>query len=169
MTFEEILTLLQEKFGAAIESFDEPDPKRPLLLRSIVVQPDSLVEVCRFLHDDPKLKFEYLNCITDTDMKDTIQLAYLMTSYMLHQQISIKVNLDRETPSITTVESIWATANWNEREIFDLLGVNFNDHSDLRRILMPDDWNGYPLRKDYKEQPDYHGMPTTRINPLGKY
>lgn len=168
MKFEEILMRLKEQFGEAIEE-TSVDSERSGLLDSVFVRPENLVEVCRFLHDDPDLELHHLNCVTGTDFKDAIHIAYVMTSYTHHHQLAIKVKLDRDNPSVATVEGIWATANWQEREIFDLLGVNFEGHSDLRRLLMPDDWVGYPLRKDYQDPPDYHGMPTTRENPLGKF
>ncbi len=169
MHFDEIVARLRERFGDLVGEADEPDPARPSLLPGVFVRADSVTDVCRFLHDEPAMAFEHLSCITGTDFKDSIHLAYVMTSYVHRQVIALKVKLDRDDPSIRTVEEIWATANWNEREIYDLLGVYFEGHSDLRRLLMPDDWVGHPLRKDYQEQPDYHEIPTTRENPLGKY
>jgi NADH-quinone oxidoreductase subunit C len=76
------------------------------------------------------------------------------------------VLLDRNQPEVDTVSHIWPTANWLERECYDLLGVVFRGHPYLKRVLLPDDWVGWPLRKDYEEQPTYHGIPTTRPNPL---
>ena len=78
----------------------------------------------------------------------------------------LKVLLDRNKPEMDTVSTLWPTAEWLERECYDLLGVVFRGHRDLRRLLLPDDWVGYPLRKDYEEQPTYHGIPTIRPNPL---
>ncbi|MBI5525792.1 MAG: NADH-quinone oxidoreductase subunit C, partial [Deltaproteobacteria bacterium] len=104
-----------------------------------------------------------------TDMKDSIHVAYVVTSYKLKRQFVLKVKLDREKPVVDTVESVWLAANWHERETYDLLGVQFAGHPDLRRLLLPDDWVGYPLRKDYAEQPEYHGMPTKREPALGNY
>ena len=168
MTFEEAVARLKERFGDIVEAVEEPDPDRPGLLPGVFVRPDAVVEVCRFLRDDPELAYEQLSCITGTDFKDSIHLAYVMTSYAHRHVMALKVKLERDDPAVHTVEQVWATANWHEREVYDLLGVYFEGHSDLRRLLMPDDWVGHPLRKDYTEQPDYHGMPTTRENPLGK-
>jgi NADH-quinone oxidoreductase subunit C len=78
----------------------------------------------------------------------------------------LKVRLPRENPLVPTVEEIWKSANWMEREIFDLLGVTFDGHSDLRRILMPEDWPGFPLRKDFVEPAEYHGISTVRESPI---
>ncbi len=169
MTFEETVARLQEKFGDAVEGADERDAGRPGLLLGVYVRPEAVVDVCRYLHDTPELAFEQLSCITGTDFQDHIQLAYVMMSYAHREVMAVKVKLDRDEPSVHTVEGIWATANWHEREVYDLLGVYFEGHSDLRRLLMPDDWVGHPLRKDYKEEPDYHGIPTTRDKALGKY
>jgi NADH-quinone oxidoreductase subunit C len=78
----------------------------------------------------------------------------------------IKVDLPRDKPQVPSLASLWKSADWNEREQFDLFGVEFIGHPDLRRIMMPDDWVGYPCRKDYKEADSYRGMPTTRPNTL---
>ncbi len=168
MTFEETVARLRDRFGDTVEDVEAAPEDRPGLLPSVVVHPSALVDVCRYLHDDPELAYEHLSCITGTDFKDAIHVAYVMMSYAHRQVMAVKVKLDRDEPSVHTVEGVWATANWHEREVYDLLGVFFEGHSDLRRLLMPDDWVGHPLRKDYTEQPDYHGMPTTRENPLGK-
>src|SRR5512142_960067 len=77
-----------------------------------------------------------------------------------------KVEADRAAPSVPTVEGVWKTANWFEREIFDLFGVDFPGHPDLRRLMLPDDWVGHPLRKDYQEAGGYHGISNVRENPL---
>jgi NADH-quinone oxidoreductase subunit C len=74
----------------------------------------------------------------------------------------LKVDLPREAPSVATMEGVWKAANWLEREVFDLFGVNFIGHSDQRRIMLPEDWVGHPLRKDYVEQEEYDGISTQR-------
>ena len=78
----------------------------------------------------------------------------------------LKVKLPRDNPSVATLEGVWKSANWMEREIFDLIGVNFDGHSDMRRILMPEDWIGHPQRKDFVEPAEYHGISTVRESPI---
>jgi NADH-quinone oxidoreductase subunit C len=110
----------------------------------------------------------FLECLTGVDLpaKDQIAVVYHLYSYEHRHRLVMKAFLPRQSPHIASLSAIWPVANWQERECYDLLGVVFDGHPDLRRILMPEDWQGYPLRKDYKEGADYHGIPTTRPNPL---
>ena len=130
----------------------------------LFVDAAAIVEICRFLRDDPDLNFEVLSDQTAVDWpkEENIQLVYHLYSYSGRHQIVLKVDLPRDNPKIATVENIWKVANWFEREIFDLFGVIFEGHSDLRRILLPEDWEGFPLRKDYIEQEEYDGISTQR-------
>ena len=114
------------------------------------------------------LAFDYLECITGVDYPDDkrIVVVYHIYSYSLKHRVVLKVFLEREDPAMPTLVNVWSTANWQERECFDLLGVLFEGHPDLRRLLLPDDWEGHPLRKDYEEKEDYHGIPTIRPNPI---
>ncbi len=114
--------------------------------------------MARFCKEDPELDLNVLSCLAGVDRKDRIELVYHLLSYRKRHQLVLKASLDRAKPEIPTVETVWKTANWHERECFDLLGVNFLGHSDLRRILLPEDWAGYPLRKDYVAPTEYHGM-----------
>jgi NADH-quinone oxidoreductase subunit C len=109
-----------------------------------------------------------MECLTGTDYPDKkqIHVAIHLYSYARKHRIVFKMLLDRDAPKCPTLCDVWPVANWQERECFDLLGVTFEGHPDLRRILLPDDWVGHPLRKDFKEGNDYHGIPTTRPNPL---
>lgn len=128
------------------------------------VEAASLKAVCLALRDDDALKFEVLSDLTAVDLpkEDAIRVVYHLYSYETRQQIVLKAALDREAPRVATVEDVWKVANWFEREVFDLFGVVFEGHSDLRRILLPEDWVGYPLRKDFVEQEEYDGISTER-------
>jgi NADH-quinone oxidoreductase subunit C len=161
MTFEEIKQQLIINFGN--ESIDsiEAGPQ-PML----VVQINQLVEICQFLHEDEQLYFDMLSCITAIDNGPglaTMELIYNMTSIPYGHDLMFKVVFPRNTadqplPSVPTVSNIWRTADWHEREAFDLMGIVFDGHNDLRRILLPEDWEGHPLRKDYQVQDNYHGI-----------
>ena len=128
------------------------------------VEPAAIVEVCTYLRDEPEFKFEILSDLTALDWpkENQLQVVYHLYSYTYRHQAVLKVNLPREEPRITTLEGVWKAANWFEREVFDLFGVIFDGHSDLRRILLPEDWVGFPLRKDYVEQEEYDGISTER-------
>ena len=155
----EIFSRLEKQFSEKVSGFkaDVPEPY-------LFVGAEAIVEVCRFLRDDAELNFEVLSDQTAVDWpkEEKIQLVYHLYSYSCRHQIVLKVDLPRDNPKIATVENIWKVANWFEREIFDLFGVVFEGHSDLRRILLPEDWEGYPLRKDYIEQEEYDGISTQR-------
>lgn len=130
----------------------------------IVIPASGLLSVCKFLHTSPLYYFDFLNCITAIDNGvelGTIDMIYHLSSIPFEKSLILKVQIDRDldpTFLIDSVSSIWRTADWHEREIYDFFGVKFNNHPDLRRILLPADWVGYPMRKDYQEQETYHGI-----------
>ena len=132
------------------------------------VKPERWHDVAQKLRDDPQLRMDFFQCVTALDWpkKNVIEVVYHLYSYSLHHDFVVKADLPRDNPIIPSVTDLWGAAELNEREQFDLLGVGFSGHPDLRRILMPDDWPGFPMRKDYKEASQYRGMPTTRPSPL---
>jgi NADH-quinone oxidoreductase subunit C len=152
---------VKERFPDKVLEVSErkPDP-------FAVVVADAIVPIGRFLCDDPETAMDCLNNESGVDYKDRIEVVYHLFSYKHRHGCVLKVKLPRDNPSVATVEGIWRAADWMEREIFDLLGVNFEGHSDLRRILMPEDWPGYPLRKDFVEPLEYHGISTVRESPI---
>jgi NADH-quinone oxidoreductase subunit C len=156
---KEIFAKTERQFAGKVSGFkgDVFDPY-------FQVDSQSIVEVCRYLRDEPELKFEILSDLTAVDVpkENKIQVVYHLFSYAQRHQIVLKVDLPREQPRISTVENVWKAANWFEREVFDLFGVDFEGHSDLRRIMLPEDWVGHPLRKDYVEQEEYDGISTER-------
>lgn len=128
---------------------------------SVRIPADDLREVCLLLYHHPKMYFDMLSCITAIDNgpeADTVEVVYNLYSIPFHLALALKVVLPREEPEIDTVQDIWKTANWHEREAWDLVGVKFKGHPDLRRILLPADWEGHPLRKDYQKQEYYRGI-----------
>jgi len=130
---------------------------------SIVVPAGKLKEILKVLKTDTRFSFDCLSSLTAVDRKESFEIVYHLFSYKQKHSVTIKVSLPRdENAHVETVEDLWATANWLEREVYDLFGIKFDGHSDLRRIMLPDDWVGHPLRKDYNEAEDYHGISTTR-------
>jgi NADH-quinone oxidoreductase subunit C len=144
----------------------------------IEVAPAGLVEVCTWLRDEPDLKFAMLNCISGVDYFEAdpkkaaktgwephCEVVYHLWSFKNKASLVLKVILPRwkddvegEIPEVPSVTSVWSGADWHEREVFDLSGIRFTGHSNLRRILCPEDWVGYPLRKDYEMPLEYHGI-----------
>jgi NADH-quinone oxidoreductase subunit C len=133
-----------------------------------VVKKERIVEVCRFLKTEPGLDIDFLEDLTAVDWpkRNVIEIVYHLLSYRHRHGIVLKVELDRTAPVVATVETVWKTANWFEREVYDLFGVDFTGHPDLRRIMLPDDWVGHPLRKDYQDAGGWHGISSFRENPL---
>src|SRR5687768_12084655 len=145
---ERIHELLAARFGEGVGPLSPParDP-------FCTLSPAALLDICRFLKDAPELQMDFLQDLTATDhpKEGLIRVVYHFYSYAHRHLFVAKVELPRAQPEVTTVESVWKAANWLEREVFDLFGVRFTGHSDLRRILLPEDWVGTPLRKDYRE------------------
>ena len=125
----------------------------------VKVSAGSLQRVAAYLANDGELGFNSLMCLTGVDLGEELQVVYHLFSIKHKHRITMKVMVPKEAPKIPTVEGIWPTAGWHEREAFDLIGVEFEGHGDLRRILLPEDWEGHPLRKDYESPKDYRGIP----------
>ncbi|CAM3311540.1 NADH-quinone oxidoreductase subunit C [Brevibacillus invocatus] len=139
---------LTEAFGADVleaSYINELSKEVPTL----VIQNERWHDVATFLKNDEQLAFDYLSDLHGVDYEDRLEVYYHFYSYKNQQSVAVKVKTGREQASVASVMDLWQGANWNERETFDLLGIHFPGHSDLRRILLPDDWVGYPLRKDY--------------------
>lgn len=137
---------------------------------SVFVNPGRILSVCEVLRDG-EYKMNVLQVITGTDFEDRIEVTYVLASFINNTELLLKVKLPKESkdavPSIDSVCSLWKSANFLERETYDMVGVTFNDHPDHRRLLCPEDWEGYPLRKDYETQKMYLGMevdPEHKIN-----
>jgi NADH-quinone oxidoreductase subunit C len=170
-TAEEIFNLLKEKFGSSIAELKIDKPVDPF----IMVNPLEVDKICLFLKDEKDLQFDSLMNLSGVDdangtkEKDekgleiikggTLSVYYHLESTKLKHKLTLKVSTDREKPEVVTVTEVWKGADWHEREAYDMYGIVFLNHPDLRRILMPYDWEyGYPLRKDYKNPEFYQGM-----------
>jgi NADH-quinone oxidoreductase subunit C len=144
----------------------------------VEVAPAGLSELCPYLRDEKDLRFDMLNCVSGVDYLEPdakkaakldwqphLEVVYHLSSVPNKTSLVLKVMLPRwkgdqpgELPEVPSVAGVWSTADWHEREVFDLIGVRFTGHPDLRRILCPEDWVGYPLRKDYEMPLEYHGI-----------
>ncbi len=128
------------------------------------IERTNLVAACRFLRD--QLGFDLLSCISGVDMLDHLETVYHMRSTTRGQLLQIKVRLDHEKPEVDSVVSVWPTANWLERETYDLFGIKFEGHPDLRRMLLDDDFEGYPLLKSFHQVPmTIKNRATTQVDP----
>ncbi len=117
---------------------------------TLVVVREKWKEVAVLLKEDPAFAFDYLRVLSFVDYKTELEVVYQFYSFRNEHQIAIRVKTDREKAEVPSVAGLWKAADWNEREAYDLMGIHFEGHPDLRRILLPDDWAGYPLRKDYE-------------------
>jgi len=115
----------------------------------IVIRPELLLQVVQFLNTTPGLDFNFLNCITGVDYLDYIEVVYHLTSMDRNHSLVLKVRCDRKNPEVPSLYSLFRGADYQEREIYDLLGVRFTGHPNLKRLFMWDSFEGYPLRRDY--------------------
>jgi NADH-quinone oxidoreductase subunit C len=128
---------------------------------AIKIHRDDLLPVASILHSNSQLFFDMLSCITGIDngpTANTMEVAYNFYSIPFNQHLMIKLVIDRTAPVVNSLCAIYKTADWHEREMFDMYGIIVKGHPDLRRILMPADWEGHPLQKDYKQQDYYRNI-----------
>jgi NADH-quinone oxidoreductase subunit C len=173
MSGPSLVDQLKSKFGDAVTgaNLENVDPW-------VEVSPEGIVAVSKFLRDEPSLAFDYCNSVTavdycEPDPKKAAKVSWQPHSEVVYHLFSmkhkhnlvLKVMLPRwkgdlpgDLPEVPSVAGVWRTADWHERECYDLLGVRFTDHPNLRRILCPEDWEGHPLRKDYEMPLEYHGI-----------
>ncbi len=155
-TAEELHRILTDKFGEELFELKQDVPVAPW----IIVKAEQIREVSKFLRDEPGLRFDSLMCLSGVHYpkENTLGLTYHLFSTSEKHKLTLKVIMPEDDAHLPTVEQIWKTADWHEREAFDMFGIRFDGHPDHRRILCPDDWEGYPLRKDYQVQEFYRGM-----------
>jgi NADH/F420H2 dehydrogenase subunit C len=118
---------------------------------NMYITTEELVNTLATLKHYPNLGFDYLFCLTCIDWKTHFTMVYHLSSTTYRHDLVVKVKLDRDNPAIDTLCSIWPAAELFEREVYEMFGVHFNNHPDLRKLILPDDWNGYPMRKDYED------------------
>jgi len=151
MSLEEVVTGIQNHFATELL------PAIP----SVLVPSELILGVCREIHQNPATYFDMLTCVTGIDNgkeAGTMEVVYNLYSIPFNRSLMLKVIMSRDQAEVESVNSVWKAANWLEREVYDMFGINFKNHPDLRRILMPADWEGYPLRKDYQHQELYRDI-----------
>ena len=156
MTTNQIFDLVKNTFGQKVLQINLND-----VPQSIEITVKENYNLFIFLRDNDRLYFDMLSSITGIDNGpegNTMEVIYNLYSIPFDLHLMVKIKIAREYAMVPTVSNIWKTANWHEREIFDLLGIRFEGHPDLRRILLPNDWEGHPLRKDDVLQERYHGI-----------
>lgn len=149
MTNEELKSKLESDFKDKLQSV-VVSPQKEVI---VTVKAESYLPVCRELRNAPGYDFQHLSCLTAVDYpkENKITVVCHLWSYKTCTQMTLKLEVDRANPKAPTLENVWKGANWLEREVFDLYGVVFEGHSDLRRIMMPEDYKKYPLRKDFTD------------------
>jgi NADH-quinone oxidoreductase subunit C len=154
MTTEELRQLIASKFEGKLTPVETGrfDPW-------FEVKAENLVEVCRQLKEDEQLKFNFLCNISGVDTKENFEATYSLASISLNLRVDIKVILPYDKAEVDSVQELWAGANWHEREMWELYGINIKNHGNLTRFLLPDEWDqGYPMRKDW-DAPDFERIP----------
>ncbi len=162
MTFTEIVAFLVQRFGEEIIRGTDENATPS----AVYIKASHIAEVCLELYENDQTYFDFLSCLSAVDNgpeEGTMEVVYHLYSIPYAVALCLKVQLPRNKegeplPEIPSVSYIWRGANWHEREAYDLLGIRFTGHPDMRRILLAADWEGYPLRKDYQLQTYYHGI-----------
>ncbi|HYO09532.1 MAG TPA: NADH-quinone oxidoreductase subunit C [Tepidisphaeraceae bacterium] len=156
MTPAQIARTIQDQFGPAITAA-LPDDRHP----RVHLDSPNWRAVAEFLIGDDRLRFDWLANLGGVDYVADGKMCcvYDLWSFDLRHTFAVKVFTPRDAPSIPSVVDLWSIADWHEREAYDMFGIDFPGHPDLRRILCADDWEGHPLRKDYQFPREYHGIP----------
>lgn len=157
MEATQIYEALKSKFADSVEAVEDT-VKSPF----ITVAAPALCDVMRHLRDDPAMRFDTLLLVSGVDYPDHIASVYHLTSVVLKHHIAVKVMLPRDNPEVDSLAGLWPAADWHERETYDMMGIVYKGHPNLRRILCPEDWEGFPLRKDYRQPDEYHGISNVR-------
>ena len=155
MSFDDIIKFIESKASGHFSKIEE--------VEALLISPDNWNEVSTLLKNESDLDFDYLMCITSYDKGDSkiFGVAYNLFSTTKNHYLEVRIEVE-DGMSVPSVAGLWQTANWHEREAYDMMGIQFWGHPDLKRILLSDDWEGHPLRKNFKEPDYYHGMPVPK-------
>lgn len=165
MEFKAIVDRLLSHFGPEV-ILGHTEAGKEVKDPFITVAARRIDRVGLFCRTQDDLGFDFLQSITALDGGEAITCVYHLFAYSSRTTLVLKCQVPRAAAVLPSLVPVWPSANWYEREVFDLFGVRFEGHPDLRRLLLPEDWEGHPGLKDYKEKPRYNGIPTTRENPL---
>ncbi|RJP20228.1 MAG: NADH-quinone oxidoreductase subunit C [Candidatus Omnitrophota bacterium] len=147
----DLYNLLKERFGeeTVLEHVVTGDPAKGLRDPFILIRCEALPDICEFLKTDERTRFDLLHCISAVDRPEYFESVYHLFSMLLRHWAILKVRTAKTDPHVPSVARIWPAADWHEREAYDLMGIVYDGHPNLKRILLPDEWEGHPLRKDY--------------------
>lgn len=153
--FDHLVSVVSSACGTDVTTDETTTPK------TVIVEAAHILDVCKKLQADASCYFDMLSCLTGLDNgaeAGTMEVIYNLYSIPFNTHLMLRVVVPRDNPEVPSVTAVYKTADWHEREAFDLFGIRFTGHPDLRRILLPADWEGHPLRKDYKHQEYYRGV-----------
>lgn len=159
MDHNEIYDLLKTTFGPEriLENCKTGDEKKGYRDSFILIAKDALPEVCQFLRNDERLRFNLLHCISGVEWPEYFESVYHLFSLPCKHRVTLKVRVEKAEPRVPSVTGLWPAANWLERETYDMVGIVYDGHPSLTRILLPEEWEGHPLRKEY-EMPDHEHL-----------
>jgi NADH-quinone oxidoreductase subunit C len=140
---EQLEQAVRDRFPDAVEQSAEIGE-----VAALTVAADAIVDICAFLRDDQSLRFDYLMSLTALDWLDRFEVVYHLYSIPMKHYLTLRVKTNRDEPCVPSVCPVWKAADWQEREVYDMFGIAFTGHPNLLRILLDDDWEGFPLRKD---------------------
>jgi len=154
---EKVSAVIAKKFPNTIESDEENS--------HIQMKGKNWFEIAQYLRDNPDFLFDSLQCVTGYDFgeNEDLEVRYNLHSMTHNHAIEIRIKTDRNNPKVPSVEKVWRIGDWFERETYDMYGIVFEGHSNMTRILCPEDWEGWPLRKDYEVQETYHGIVVPKV------
>ncbi len=159
MTPTEIKEIIQKNFPDSVVENDE------LGDHQVELKGENWADIAKFLKENPSLYMDQLECISGVDLGEEkpLQSRYNLHSMEHRHKIEVVITLSKDNPSVPSIEQVWGIGDWFERETYDMYGIVYEGHRDLRRILLPEDWEGWPLRKNYETPESYHGIIVPKV------